>query len=149
MTLPPEVDTFLHAVTGWAASEPEIMGAVLVGSYARGEARFDSDIDIVILARDPVCYIEEPGWIRIFGQAERFQVEYYEAVTSLRVWYANGLEVEFGLSDPVWSSLPLDAGTRQVLADGALLLFERVPLLSLALKDITGPFETPQESRPG
>jgi hypothetical protein len=46
-------------------------------------------------------------------------------VTSLRVWYADGLEVEFGIADRDWASAPLDAGTRRVLEEGLVVLFDR------------------------
>jgi hypothetical protein len=46
-------------------------------------------------------------------------------VTSLRVWYADGLEVEFGIADRSWASAPLDVGTRRVIEDGLVVLFDR------------------------
>ncbi len=46
-------------------------------------------------------------------------------VTSLRVWYADGLEVEFAIADRAWASAPLDAGTRRVIEDGCVVLFDR------------------------
>ena len=51
-------------------------------------------------------------------------------MTSLRVWYRDGLEVEFGLTDESWAASPLDAGTRSVILDGIVVLFERGDLLS-------------------
>jgi hypothetical protein len=54
-------------------------------------------------------------------------------VQSLRVFYRNGLEVEFGLTDPAWAALPLDEGTRQVIAGGMRVLFERGHNLSRRL----------------
>jgi hypothetical protein len=46
-------------------------------------------------------------------------------VTSLRVRYADGLEVEFGIADRTWASAPLDPGTRRVIEDGCIVLFDR------------------------
>jgi hypothetical protein len=49
---------------------------------------------------------------------------------SVRVWYLDGLEVEYGITDEDWASTPLDEGTRQVIADGMVVLFEQEDMLS-------------------
>jgi len=59
------------------------------------------------------------------------QVESYGKVTSIRVWYFDNLEVEYGITGEDWISLPLDAGTRQVIQDGMEVVFERDASLSL------------------
>lgn len=128
-----EVDQFLERFTAWAASQADLQAAALVGSYARGTPKLDSDLDLVLLVDEPHKYLADPGWIRQLGRPLRQQVEQYGRLTSLRVWYVGGLEVEFGLTDPGWADQPLDPGTAQVLLDGARLLFERRPLLSSLL----------------
>ena len=47
------VSDFLDRVTDWLAHQPTIAGTALVGSYARSEARPDSDIDLVLLGEEP------------------------------------------------------------------------------------------------
>lgn len=125
-----EVDQFLERFTVWAASQADLQAAALVGSYACGTPKLDSDLDLVLLVDEPHKYLTDPGWIRQLGRPLRQQVEQYGRLTSLRVWYVGGLEVEFGLTDPGWADQPLDPGTAQVLVGGARLLFERRPLLS-------------------
>jgi predicted nucleotidyltransferase len=50
--LPPgreqEVDALLGAVRGWAAGRADLHAVALVGSWARGRANADSDVDIVL-----------------------------------------------------------------------------------------------------
>ena len=46
-------------------------------------------------------------------------------VLALRVWYKDGKEVEFGIVDPSWISIPLDAGTYKVLSDGYKLVVDK------------------------
>ena len=53
------------------------------------------------------------------------QTEYYGACTSIRVWYEDGREVEFGIVDPTWVSKPLDAGTHKVLSDGYKIVIDK------------------------
>jgi predicted nucleotidyltransferase len=124
------VDQFLKEFTDWARSQPDIRAVGLVGSYARGAATPESDVDLVLLARQPGQYLNNTGWARRFGPIRDQRVEDYGRLTSLRVWYADGLEVEYGLTDLTWAAPPLDAGTARVIADGLRVLFEREPLLS-------------------
>lgn len=126
---------FLQQVTRWAAEQPEILGLALVGSYARNTARETSDVDLVLVAADPGIYLDNPGWMDLFGQVVKQQSEDYGLVQSVRAWYAGGLEVEFGLTDARWCTPPVDEGTRQVMEDGMQVLFERGSMLS---RNLTG-----------
>jgi predicted nucleotidyltransferase len=120
------VDTFVS----WASSQQDIEGIALVGSYARGTARGDSDIDFVILTGEPEKYLESTLWAERFGKFEKQQVEDYGMLTSLRIWHLGGFEVEYGFTTPAWAAFPLDAGTREVINSGMIVLFERGNLLS-------------------
>ncbi len=120
------VDGFLR----WAQVQADIQAVTIVGSFARGQARPDSDIDLVILTDRPRKYLQNPGWAWLFGPVERHQIEDYGKLTSLRVWYVGGPEVEYGITSRRWLDLPLDTGTRQVIEDGLLILFEREKLVS-------------------
>ena len=125
-----DIRAFLDPWIAWASDRPDVQGVALVGSYARGEARDDSDIDLVILTDRPQQYLNDLRWIERFGEAEKTQVEDYGRLQSLRVWYRNGVEVEYGITQPDWASVPLDPGTRQVIRGGMIVLFERGTLLS-------------------
>ena len=125
-----KIQPFLDDFTRWASAQPDIQAAALVGSYARGAATETSDVDLVILADTPDLYLQNTEWLRRFGTVLRQQIEDYGLLTSIRVWYSNGLEVEYGLTGLQWVAQPLDAGTRRVIADGMRVLFERGPVLS-------------------
>ncbi len=124
------IQDFLDAFVGWAAAQADAQGIALVGSYARGAARDDSDIDLVLLTDQPRNYLDDLTWIERFGAVKKHQTEEYGKLTSVRVWYQNGQEVEYGITTPDWAATPLDEGTRCVLSDGMLVLFERGTLLS-------------------
>jgi len=87
-------------------------------------------VDLVLITRNPSEFFEKQGWLELFGQIEKIQIEEYGLITSLRVWYTNGMEVEYGITDARWAAEPIDEGSREVLSDGAEILFERSPLLS-------------------
>jgi hypothetical protein len=120
----------------WLGSQSEIQAVALIGSYARDEATNTSDFDLIILANDPTKYLAEPEWVGQFGSVRRTMVEHHGKVTSLRVWYADGLEVEYGLTDESWAAIPLDEGTKKVVYDGMQVLFERKPMLLRGLQTL-------------
>jgi hypothetical protein len=95
----------------------------------------DSDLDLVIIVESPQQYITNTEWARVFGKPITKKVEEYGALTSLRVWYESGLEIEYGFTTREWIQSPLDQGTKQVIDDGLRVLFEKEVLLS--------PHETP------
>jgi predicted nucleotidyltransferase len=132
-----QVQNLLNAVTLWAEGKPGILGVALVGSYARDEAKVDSDVDLVLLASTPKELIDKPKWIKEFGDVKSFKIEDWGLVTSLRVFYQGVLEVEFGLTTSEWASEPIDEGTRQVIADGMKILFDKSGLLDRALKEVS------------
>jgi predicted nucleotidyltransferase len=125
-----DIRSFLDPLVAWVSDQPDVHGVALVGSYARGAARDDSDIDLVILTDRPQTYLDDLKWTERFGEVEKSQVEDYGRLQSLRAWYRNGLEVEYGIAQPDWASVPLDAGTREVIRGGMIVLFERGILLS-------------------
>ena len=132
-----QVQILLKEVTKWAESKPKILCVALVGSYARDEARLDSDVDFILIASAPQEFINKPEWIKEFGLINSYKVEDWGLVASLRVYYKNGLEVEYGLTSAEWVSEPLDEGTRQVFIDGIKILLDKGGLLAQALREVT------------
>ena len=92
------IQDVLNAFVSWGSDQPDVQGIALVGSYARAAAREDSDIDLVILTDQPQKYLEDIPWIERFGVVEKQQTEDYGKLISLRVWYRDGHEVEFGIT---------------------------------------------------
>ena len=51
-------ESFISKTIEWVKSEPLIDAVILIGSYARGTQREDSDVDLVILSSDKQYYID-------------------------------------------------------------------------------------------
>jgi predicted nucleotidyltransferase len=117
-------DRLLTALKVWAEETPGIEGVLLVGSYARCAARPDSDVDVVILAQNPQALVADPSFLERFGRVGRREKEDWGRLTSWRVWYEDGLEVEFGITDVGWAEVPPDPGSGQVVADGAQIVWD-------------------------
>jgi predicted nucleotidyltransferase len=127
------VKSFLLRVVEWAKNEPGLLALALVGSHARGEAVAESDVDLILLFTNPEAYLKTREWVHEFGKPVEIIKEDWGKVTSLRVTYANGLEVEYGLSGFEWGSDPKDEGDAQVIRDGLIVLYEKNEHLSSKL----------------
>jgi predicted nucleotidyltransferase len=130
-----QVIDFVEDFMRWSTKRRDIRAAALVGSYAREAATESSDVDLVIIANDPQKYLTNAEWTKVFGVVITQDIEEYGKLTSLRVWYESGLEIEYGFTTREWVKTPLDDGTKRVIEDGMRVLFEKEVLLS--------PHETP------
>ncbi len=126
---------FIEDFMRWSKKRKDIRAAALVGSYAREAATEASDVDLVIIVEDPQKYLTHTEWLKVFGTIITQKIEDYGKLTSLRVWYESGLEIEYGFTTRDWAKTPLDKGTKRVISDGMRVLFEKEVLLS--------PHETP------
>ena len=62
-----QLKVFLKVFLQWVESQRLVEGAILVSSHARGGARQDSDIDLVLLCTEYESYLEYVSWINDFG----------------------------------------------------------------------------------
>ena len=130
------VAAFLDEIALWAADRSDVVGIALIGSHARGASRPDSDIDLVLLSDSPPGLLNG-DWVSVFGEVESSVMEDYGELKSLRVFYRNGLEVEFGVEGRAWAQTPLDSGTRSALAGGVRVLYDPEGIFRVA-KDAAG-----------
>ncbi|HUV15573.1 MAG TPA: aminoglycoside 6-adenylyltransferase [Pelolinea sp.] len=119
------IQGFLDRITNWASNNEDIRTVILVGSFARGEAKDDSDVDFVIIAENPDSFLKDDSFAHQFGNPSRIDCENWGKVQSLRVWYENSLEVEFSFTTKNWLTFPLDIDSCQVLSDGYLVLVDK------------------------
>lgn len=119
------VKEFINKLKEFAINDSHIESIIIVGSYARGTNKETSDLDLCMIVTNKNKMIENSDFTKVFGEVDRKQIEYYGACTSIRVWYKNGLEVEFGIVEPSWVSVPLDNGTYKVLCDGYKVIIDK------------------------
>lgn len=124
------IEPFLSQFQEWASHQSDIQAALLVGSHARDAARPDSDVDLVILTTEPAQHLDSISFAEHFGCVNKMQKEDWGKVTLARVWYEDGLEVEYGFALPDWAAEPLDEGTAHVIEDGVRIIFDRTNQLS-------------------
>ena len=100
-----ENETYGHLIErfiAWAEQEENVRTAVIIGSQARIDHPADewSDLDIIVLARDPQLYWQTNEWLMAIGTPWLSFVEPTPDGRSMehRVLFAGGLDVDFALS---------------------------------------------------
>lgn len=130
-----KVAVLLQEVANWAIAQEDVVGVVLVGSFASGRAGPGSDVDLVIISKASQILLEDSSWTQLFGSSKRVSWEDWGKVRSLRVRYERGLEVEFGIAGADWIASPIDEGTNEVLRSGAALVYDREGAVAKTLRD--------------
>ena len=102
-----------------------MLGLALVGSHARGDARPDSDVDLVLVYREPSRLLVDTAWVSTFGEAHEVCREDWGLIQSVRVVYRDGSEVEFGVTGIAWTETPPDGTTAAVVRGGCSILLDR------------------------
>jgi hypothetical protein len=128
-----EVAELIARVTRWAAGRADVVGLLLVGSVARGEARAGSDVDLVVLSTDPDGYADH-AFAEALGFGEPIRIKAWGPVMERRFRTGSGLEVEFAFGTPEWAAVdPVDPGTHRVVTDGCRPLHDPADLLARLL----------------
>lgn len=129
-----DASELIAKVTDWVQRDDRVVAAGVCGSYARGQAGPDSDIDFCILTADPGSLLKDRTWITGFGSDARVPgtVEDYNLVQSIRVFYGE-TEAEFGVADQTWMELPIDRETACVMNGGLRILYDPAGRLERAV----------------
>ena len=122
-----EYERIIRFVAEWAARQEDIVGVAVVGSWARGNERMDSDVDVVVLTDEKERYLSDPWWVRsaVGGPAELLRARDWGPLAERRIALPSGLEIEFGFAPRSWACAdPVDAGTARVVGDGCAPLVD-------------------------
>jgi uncharacterized protein len=132
------IDRIVQMILAWARTETKVRAIALAGSLARGTARADSDIDLVVLTDAPEFFRADANWLDAINWSDvaarplKWRDEEYGVLWSRRLWVEQGrVEVEIGFARPAWANVnPLDPGTQRVVADGCRILYDPDGLLA-------------------
>lgn len=123
----PEIAAILVDIGRWVRSRPDLHGLALVGSYASGRARADSDIDLIIPA-DVLAAYQDASWVQsaldrrvVAGK----RAEWFGNAWSFFVRFAEGPEVEFTFTERSWTkAAPPAPEVCRVVRDGVVILYD-------------------------
>ncbi|WP_407539945.1 nucleotidyltransferase domain-containing protein [Deinococcus radiomollis] len=134
------LERLLTDVAAWASMHTDIQGVLLVGSYARGTARPDSDVDLMILTENPEVFRTDETWMQELDWSGwrapllSWRDEQYGPVWSRHVLLQDASDVEFSFGLPDWANIdPLDTGTLNVVRTGARIVTDPRRLLARLL----------------
>jgi predicted nucleotidyltransferase len=122
-----EIEAVISRLGDWADQQNDLVALTVVGSVARGDARMDSDLDVIVLTVQTTFYLETDAWIvdAVNEAAPMVRSQLWGAVSERRVRLESGLEVEFGFANPSWAAtFPVDEGTARVVTDGCRPIYD-------------------------
>ena len=126
-----EVGHFSATLREWSKGRTDVVAVVMVGSWAGGDTRMDSDVDVVLLTEDQKPYLEGEAWLHELGGVRLVQTRRWGPLTERRFALSSGLEVEVGVAPAYWASTdPVDGGTRRVVTGGAAVIYDPEGLLA-------------------
>lgn len=129
-----EAHRLIDRARTWAERQPDVVGVVLVGSFARDAARMSSDVDLLVLVDDPADRLADQRWLTdLVPDGRPVRRRRWGPVTELRRRTTSGLHIEIGVTEPAWAAPPLDPGTARVLEDGGIAVHDPTDLLVGAL----------------
>jgi uncharacterized protein len=128
-------------IASWASRRPDILGLALVGSWARGTARRDSDVDLSLLVNEPETFRRE-DWLDEIRWHEGHVVHWhdadYGAAWSRHLQQSAFGEIEFTFCHPSWADTdPVDAGTAEVVSGGCRVLLDKSGLFEKLLSVVS------------
>jgi hypothetical protein len=146
---PTDVEAIIGAVTAWALKREDVRALALAGSWARGAAREDSDLDLLSLSERAPDYRRRGDWLAdidfagagfrvLTGQGSRYGVAWSRHVRLLPA-----AEVGLTFAPCSWARTdPIDAGTRSVVTNGFRPILDKDRIFA-ALADAISPTSRP------
>lgn len=132
-----EVDAIVRAVAQWALKREDILALALVGSWARGDPRQGSDVDLVLLSDRADEYRHRQEWIaEIEFESAGYRVAssenaIYGVVWSWHIGFVQNGAAELTFAPCSWARADIiDAGTRRVVKDALRIIFDKAGLLA-------------------
>jgi GrpB-like predicted nucleotidyltransferase (UPF0157 family) len=139
-----EVEAVAQQLAKWASEQADVRALAMIGSWARGEGRLDSDLDILLLTDTPTPFTTSSEWLSAFGSPQVIRREQFGVISERRVRLRSGLDVEFGIGSPQWASTPpIEPGTRRVAQQGLRPLFDPNGILASLRNVLPGSEDEP------
>jgi uncharacterized protein len=138
-----KVESILAEVVEWAVQSADISAVSLVGSWARGTARKDSDIDLMLLSSNPSQFRNSENWInqihweKAGSTVKDWKDTDYGLAWSRHIYLEDGTKIECSFGHLLWASTnPIDAGTFRVVSDGCRILYDPEDLMAKLMSEI-------------
>jgi predicted nucleotidyltransferase len=119
-----ETDRLIAVIRWLVTGRNDLRGMAVCGSWARGNPRPDSDLDVLIVAQNPDSLRRDQKWIRDLNFSDvgfRYvghKTARYGVVWSAHIELEPEAKLELTFAKESWASVhPIDQGTRDVVMD--------------------------------
>ena len=120
-----EVEEIIALAPQWAAGRQDVAALAVVGSWARGTATIDSDLDLVLLTDSPQRYVQSDEWTRELGAVGSLRTIQQGVLVERRLATLSALELDIAIGPRTWASCEsLDPGSERVVRDGLRILHD-------------------------
>lgn len=127
-----ETNGLIEVIQMLVKGRDDLRAMAVCGSWARGNPRPDSDLDVLIIAQDQGSLRRNQKWIGELKYSDAgFRYVDHESVQYGPVWSAHiklepEADLELTFAGENWTSVhPLDPGTRRVVTDGFKILVDK------------------------
>jgi len=132
-----EVNAIIGAVARWAIERDDIRALALAGSWARGNPRQASDIDLLLLSDRAHDYRGRRKWLSEINfrdagyRQQSSESAIYGVVWSRHIHLLPAVELELTFAPCSWAKTdPVDEGTQGLVKDAFRIIFDRDGILA-------------------
>ncbi|WP_053375902.1 hypothetical protein [Paenibacillus sp. FJAT-27812] len=124
----PDHYKLMYEFVKWAGEQSHIAGIALVGPCADDENEEDSNLSFLLISDKKTKTLEAILHQFPFEPIEQATKEEWGLLTSFRIEYASGMEVEYGVAGEEWLRLPLDQEMGDTVMKGFKVIWDREEL---------------------
>jgi uncharacterized protein len=147
-------EAVIEAVAAWVRARDDVRALALVGSWARGNPRPASDVDLLVLSDCAEGYrtgrerMSEIDFARAGYSIKSSNNVSYGAVWSRHIHLHPAGEVELTFAVCAWASVaPIDQGTRAIVSDAFRIIVDKDGSLARLVGAVTASKQTSPSSR--
>lgn len=127
-----EAHALIAIIQELVRARDDLRAMAVCGSWARGNPRPHSDVDLLIIAQDPERLCRSQEWIREMRFCDAsfryvgHQGSAYGAVWSAHIELEPQAELELTFAEESWASVdPVDPGTRGIVIDAFNIVVDK------------------------
>jgi len=146
-------EAVIEAVAAWARTRDDVRALALVGSWARGNARPTSDVDLLVLSDCAEEYRRRREWMseidfdRAGHSIKSSNDATYGAVWSRHIHLHPAAEVELTFARCDWANVaPIDSGNCAIVRDAFRIILDKDAILARLIRAVAASKQTPTSS---